>query len=34
MKKFKINFINNSYRRFYSSNKKEIDNAVMRCLSE
>ena len=30
----KVNFINNSYRRFYSANKKEIDNAVTRCLSE
>lgn len=30
----KVNFINNSYRRFYSQNKKDIDKAVTRCLSE
>lgn len=30
----KVNFINNSYRRFYAQNKKDIDKAVTRCLSE
>jgi len=31
--KYKINFINNSYRRFYSQHKKEIDDAIQSCLS-
>src|SRR3990167_10776253 len=30
----KINFINSSYRRFYSANKKEIDKAISDCLSK
>mgnify|MGYP001568891966 CR=1 FL=1 len=30
----KINFINDNYRRFYSKNKKEIDKAVLNCLSQ
>ena len=29
----KINFINNSYRRFYQAHKKEIDTAIQGCLT-
>jgi dTDP-4-amino-4,6-dideoxygalactose transaminase len=30
----KVNFINSSYRRFYKKHKKEIDNAIQKCLSK